>query len=186
MSYAARYRNRGVVGVGLGGLEAEYPPEPFAPVVRSRAESSDSAPCRTPARRRARPRCAARSTPSARIGSATGSGRRRPGPVREIADRGVVLDVCPISNVRTRTVDTLADHPLPQLWPPARLLDHHRRPRDVLHRSLARREAAVTLGLVPEDFYAAGIEGALCDEETKTRLSDIGAAFDWPSVRPLR
>src|SRR6266511_700073 len=29
--YAAKYRERGVVGVGLGGLEAEYPPEPYQP-----------------------------------------------------------------------------------------------------------------------------------------------------------
>src|SRR5215469_3331279 len=29
--YSAKYRDRGVVGVGLGGLEAEYPPEPYEP-----------------------------------------------------------------------------------------------------------------------------------------------------------
>ena len=29
---AARYRDRGVVGIGLGGLEAQHPPEPFAAV----------------------------------------------------------------------------------------------------------------------------------------------------------
>jgi aminodeoxyfutalosine deaminase len=28
--YAIKYRDRGVVGLGLGGLEAQYPPEPFA------------------------------------------------------------------------------------------------------------------------------------------------------------
>jgi aminodeoxyfutalosine deaminase len=30
VEWSARYRDRGVVGVGLGGLEAEYPPEPYA------------------------------------------------------------------------------------------------------------------------------------------------------------
>ena len=30
--HAAKYRDRGVVGVGLGGLEAEFPPEPYEPV----------------------------------------------------------------------------------------------------------------------------------------------------------
>lgn len=29
--YSAAYRDRGIVGVGLGGLEAEYPPEPYEP-----------------------------------------------------------------------------------------------------------------------------------------------------------
>src|SRR5205807_1129641 len=31
-AYAARYRDRGVVGLGLGGLEAEFPPELFSDV----------------------------------------------------------------------------------------------------------------------------------------------------------
>ena len=34
VEWAARYRDRGVVGVGLGGLEAEYPPEPYEDVFR--------------------------------------------------------------------------------------------------------------------------------------------------------
>ena len=29
--YSAKYRERGIVGVGLGGLEAEFPPEPYEP-----------------------------------------------------------------------------------------------------------------------------------------------------------
>ena len=32
VEWSARYRDRGVVAVGLGGLEAEYPPEPYAEV----------------------------------------------------------------------------------------------------------------------------------------------------------
>jgi aminodeoxyfutalosine deaminase len=51
-------------------------------------------------------------------------------------------------------------------------------------------EAAVSLGLDPQDFYAAGLEGALCDETTKTRLREISDSFDWDAVRvhetPLR
>ena len=31
VEYAAKYRGRGVVGIGLGGEEIQYPPEPFAP-----------------------------------------------------------------------------------------------------------------------------------------------------------
>ena len=36
--WASRYRDRGVVGVGLGGLEADYPPEPYAQVFELGAE----------------------------------------------------------------------------------------------------------------------------------------------------
>ncbi|MGZ4390173.1 MAG: adenosine deaminase family protein, partial [Gaiellaceae bacterium] len=31
VEWCARYRDRGVVGVGLGGLETEFPPEPYEP-----------------------------------------------------------------------------------------------------------------------------------------------------------
>src|SRR5919206_492062 len=34
VEWSARYRDRGVVGVGLGGLEAEFPPEPYEEVFR--------------------------------------------------------------------------------------------------------------------------------------------------------
>jgi aminodeoxyfutalosine deaminase len=33
--YAAKYAARGVVGVGLGGLEAQFPPEPYADAFRA-------------------------------------------------------------------------------------------------------------------------------------------------------
>ena len=36
-----------------------------------------------------------------------------PGLLRELAARGIVCDVCPVSNVSTGAVDSLAEHPLP-------------------------------------------------------------------------
>ncbi|APE32383.1 adenosine deaminase [Halomonas aestuarii] len=38
-----------------------------------------------------------------------------PALVARLRDEGVVLTVCPLSNVRLRVVDRMADHPLPQL-----------------------------------------------------------------------
>src|SRR4051794_28851515 len=38
VEWSARYRDRGVVGVGLGGLEADFPPEPYEEVF-ARAKS---------------------------------------------------------------------------------------------------------------------------------------------------
>jgi aminodeoxyfutalosine deaminase len=37
-------------------------------------------------------------------------------------------------------------------------------------------DAAARLGLDPRDAYEAGLEGALCDETTTTRLRAIGRA----------
>ena len=44
-------------------------------------------------------------------------------------------------------------------------------------------EAATSFGLDPRSFYEAGLHGALCDEETRTRLAKIGAAYDWDAVK---
>jgi aminodeoxyfutalosine deaminase len=38
-----------------------------------------------------------------------------PGLLAQLADRGIVLEVCPTSNLRTGAVPSLAEHPLPQL-----------------------------------------------------------------------
>ena len=38
-----------------------------------------------------------------------------PDLVQELKERGTVLDVCPVSNVRVGVVPSLAEHPLPQL-----------------------------------------------------------------------
>ena len=43
-------------------------------------------------------------------------------------------------------------------------------------------EAACSLGLEPRAFYEAGVAGALCDDNTKSRLAGLGEAFDWSSI----
>jgi aminodeoxyfutalosine deaminase len=42
-------------------------------------------------------------------------------------------------------------------------------------------EAATSFGLDPCSFYEAGVHGALCDDETRSRLRAIGEAHDWDS-----
>ena len=41
-------------------------------------------------------------------------------------------------------------------------------------------EAAAALGVSPRAAYEAGLAGALCDDETRTRLQQIGESHDWP------
>jgi len=68
--HAARYRDRGIVAVGLGGEEAVYPPEPFAPAFRAaREEGLGSVPHAG--------EVVGRSTPSSPTASATGSAPSR-------------------------------------------------------------------------------------------------------------
>ena len=107
-----------------------------------------------------------------------------PGLLREIAGRRVVLDVCPLSNLRTRAVRSLAEHPLPKLVAAGAVCSISTDDPAMFGTDLSRDcAAAVELGLEPQDFYAAGLEGALCGEETKVRLREVGEAFDWNAVQ---
>jgi aminodeoxyfutalosine deaminase len=184
--YSAAYRDRGVLGVGLGGLEAEFPPEPYEPAFTlARQLGLASVPH------------AGEVTGSPSIRGALeelGANRIRhgiravddPGLLREIADRRIVLDVCPISNLRTRAVASLEEHPLPKLVAAGARCSISTDDPAMFGTDLSRdSEAAVSLGLEPEDFYAAGLEGALCEDETKERLREVGERFDWGAVRSV-
>jgi aminodeoxyfutalosine deaminase len=181
--HSARYRDRGVVGVGLGGLEAQFPPGPYeAPFAVAREEGLASVPHAGEVAGPASVRGALDSLGADRIRH----GIRAvddPALVTELADRRVVLDVCPISNVRTRAVASLDEHPLPRLVAAGVPCSISTDDPAMFGTDLTQDyDAACSFGLDPRDFYDAGLAGALCDEPTKTRLKDIGAGFDWPRV----
>jgi aminodeoxyfutalosine deaminase len=184
--HSAAYRDRGVVGVGLGGLEADFPPEPYQPAFTlAREEGLASV-----------PHAGEVSGPPSVRGALDQLGADRlrhgiravedPGLMRELADRRIVLDVCPISNLRTRVVSSLAEHPLPQLVEAGVLCSVSTDDPAMFGTDLSQDyEAATSLGLDPRDFFDAGLEGALCDEETKARLKSAGEEFDWASVQAV-
>ena len=108
---------------------------------------------------------------------------RQAGLVREIAARGIVLDVCPLSNLRTGAVSSLADHPLPRLVAAGIRCSISTDDPAMFDTDLGRDyEAATSFGLDPRSFYEAGVHGALCGEDTRARLQEIGRAHDWGTV----
>ncbi len=176
--FAVRYRERGVVGLGLGGPEAEYPPELFTRCFDiARAW-----------RARSVPHAGEVSGPSSvrRALDALDADRIRHGiravddPVllAELADRGIVCDVCPTSNVRTGAVRSLDDISVAAHGRGRRALHgEHGRPRRCSCTDLGReyslrdgaryhREAGIR---------RPGVAGALCDGVTKARLRSL-----WP------
>jgi aminodeoxyfutalosine deaminase len=181
--YSAKYRDRGVVGVGLGGLEADYPPEPYAPAFAlARAEGLASVP-------HAGEVAGAESVRGAL--DALGADRLRhgiravddPGLVRELAGRRMVLDVCPISNLRTKAVASLDEHPLPVLVAAGVQCSISTDDPAIFDTDLTRDcDAARSLGVDPQSFYEAGLAGALCDEDTRARLVSAGQNVDWPET----
>jgi aminodeoxyfutalosine deaminase len=178
--YSAKYAERGVVAVGLGGLEAEFPPETYEPAFLL-AESLGLGSV---------PHAGEVAGPASVRGAleALGADRLRhgirsvedSGLVAELAGRGTVLDVCPLSNLRTGVVRSLEEHPLPQLMAAGVRCSISTDDPAMFDTDLTRDyEAAASLGLSPRAAYEAGLAGALCDDETRARLRQVGDAFPW-------
>jgi aminodeoxyfutalosine deaminase len=192
-TYAVKYADRGIAGIGLGGSEAEYAPEPYARAFAiARSGGLGSVPH---AGEVAGPE-SIRGALDVLYADRLRHGIRAiedPGLVRELAARGTVLDVCPISNVRTGAVASLPAHPLPALVRAGVACSVSTDDPAMFGTDLgADYAAALELGVSAAECFAAGVRGALCDDSTREELAHIGADFDWltvatdPSVRADR
>ena len=183
VGYSAKYRDRGIVGVGLGGLEAEFPPEPYAGVFELvKAEGLGSVPHAGEVAGPASIRGALDALEADRIRH----GIRAvddPALVEELREREIVLDVCPVSNVRTGAVGSLDEHPLRRLVEAGVRCSISTDDPAMFDTDLMREyEGAASLGSDPRTAYEAGLAGALCDDETRVQLRRIGEAYDWRSL----
>ncbi|MCW2643139.1 MAG: adenosine deaminase [Dactylosporangium sp.] len=171
---AVRYRDRGVVGLGLGGMETA------APAARYRSAfdiARDGGLALVPH--------AGEGAGPASVQEVIDLGAARirhgiravedPDVLKQIVDRGLVLDVCPTSNLRTRVVPSLSEHPLPLLREAGVSCTINTDDPAMFGTDLGREyEVAAMLGVSAADAYAAGVAGALCDEETRSRLRELG------------
>jgi aminodeoxyfutalosine deaminase len=183
LRYATGYRDRGIVGVGLGAFELEYPPHLYEDVFR---RARDGGLGSEPHAGELGPPDAIREAIHLLHADRLRHGIRAiedPDLVQELKELGTVLDVCPISNVRVGVVSSLAEHPLPQLVAAGVLCSLSTDDPPMFDTDLtAEYAAACSLGLEPRGFYEAGVAGALCDEQTRTRLAAIGDAYDWDGL----
>lgn len=179
-NHAIKYRDRGVVGLGLGGLEAGFPPEPYRPAFEIARHGGIGSV----------PHAGEVAGPASIRGAldALGADRLRHGIravedvelLQELADRQIVCDVCPVSNVRTRAVDSLDVHPLPTMLAAGVPCSISTDDPAMFDTDLsADHAAAEQLGLAPEQAFAAGVLGALCDDATRARVERVGGAFEW-------
>lgn len=181
--HAVKYRDRGIVGIGLGGEENLFPPAPFAPAfAAARAGGLGSVPHAGEVVGAESVRAALADLNADRIRHGIRA-VEDPDLMSEIVGRGVVLDVCPISNLRTGAVRSLAEHPLPRLAAAGIQCSISTDDPEMFDTDLSRDyEAATSLGLSPQSIYDAGVAGALCDHETRVRLLATGDAYDWAAI----
>ncbi len=178
--YGVEHMGRGVVGVGLGGLEAQYPPEPYASVFElAKAEGLGSVPHAGEVAGPESVRGALDALQADRVRHGFRAIEDRE-LVLELAEREIVLDVSPVSNVRTGAVPSLAEHPLPQLAAAGVRCSISTDDPAMFDTDLTREyEAARSIGVDPQAVFEAGIAGALCDEGTKERFRAISNEFEW-------
>jgi len=105
-----------VIGIGLGGSEQGYPPEPFAPLF---AEARHRG-------LRSMPHAGEDAGPESIRGAINALKAERimhgvravddPDLLAELAEQRIPLAVCPTSNVRLGVAPSLEEHPLRRLW----------------------------------------------------------------------
>lgn len=183
--WAVRFRDRGVAGISLGGSEHRYPPAPFARAFDLAREGGlRSAPH------------AGETAGAVSVRSALDdlhADRLRHGVravedaalLAELAERGVVCDVTPTSNLRTGVVRSLDEHPLPIMLAAGVRCSVGSDDPALMQTSLSEDcAAAVRLGHTPRAMYEHAVAGAFCDERTRARLRAAGDAYDWAGAAP--
>lgn len=180
---AVRYRDRGVVGLGLGGPETGNPPEAYAEAFAiARAGGVGSV-----------PHAGETAGPESVRGAldALGADRIRhgvravddPDLLSELAERQIVCDVCVLSNVRLGVAPSVEAHPLPKLLAAGVPCTVNTDDPTFFSCDLDSEHAAArSIGASPRAAFEAGIAGALCDADVKARLRTIAASHDWETA----
>jgi aminodeoxyfutalosine deaminase len=177
------FRDRGIVGLGLGGPEAGFAPQPYkrafeiakAGGLASVPHAGESAGAES-----------VRETLDTLQADRIRHGIRAiddPDLTAELAARQIVLDVCPTSNLRTRSVTDIDAHPLPRLIAAGVSCSLATDDPAMFGTDLGREhEIAQRLGVAPSALFEAGLQGAMCDDKTKVLVRTAGAATDWAAV----
>jgi aminodeoxyfutalosine deaminase len=178
--HSIAHADRGVVGIGLGGAEGDYPPQLYE---RAFAQARDAGLGSVPHAGEADGPASVRAAMEVLGADRIRHGIRAAedvGLLREIAGRGIVLDVCPTSNIRTGVVRAFAEHPLPALLAAGVGCTVNTDDPAMFGTDLGTEHAtARSLGATPYGSYAAGLAGALCDSRALAGLRRIGDEFDW-------
>jgi aminodeoxyfutalosine deaminase len=181
--HAVRYRDRGVVGLGLGGPETGNPPEPYAEAFAIAREGGvASVPHAGETAGPESVRGALEALGASRIRHGVGAADDRE-LLAELAERQIVCDVCVLSNVRLGVASSVEAHPLPKLLAAGVPCTVNTDDPTFFSCDLeSEHAAALSIGAEPRAAFEAGITGALCDAETKASLRAVAAEHDWDAA----
>jgi adenosine deaminase len=165
----------GIIGLGIGGAEHNFPPEPFAELYcHARALGLHTTAHAGEAAGAASIWGALRSLEVERLGHAT-----RAGEDAELLDYlgqcGIPLEMCPLSNVRTGVVPDLESHPIRRFYDLGLRVTVNSDDPKMFHNSLAEeyRLLVERLGFTRQDVRSLilnGIQATWLTEEQKQAL----------------
>jgi adenosine deaminase len=174
----AELRDLGVVGIGLGGSEHRFPPELFTHSFRraralglrttihaGEAAGADSV------------RSAIDLLDVQRIGHGTRA-IEDPALMQRLADAQLPIEMCPLSNVATGVVESIADHPVRQFFDHGLMVSINSDDPAMFGHSLSEDYAALMESLsFTEDevrtLIVNGIESSWLDADSKSVLKAV-------------
>ena len=176
-------QDHGVIGLGLGGPEAGFPPEPFAGVFeRARAAGLHSLPHAGEVAGPESVWSALRLLGAERIGHGVRS-VEDPALLQHLTRHRIHLEVCPTSNVQTCVCPSYQEHPLPQLLDAGVSLGISTDARTISNITLNEeyRRLEEAFGWGAGEFYACNREAlsaSFVDDDIKNDLSSrLDAAY---------
>jgi len=171
----AEVRDAGVIGIGIGGAEHDFPPEPFAPVYdRARTLGLHTTAHAGEAAGAESVWGALRALHAERIGHGTRA-VEDPALIEYLAERQTPLEMCPLSNVRTGVVGSLAQHPVRRYVEAGLLVTVNTDDPKMFGNCLAEEYAGLeaVLGLSRETVHEIllnGIRGSWLPESRKEEM----------------
>ncbi|MDP6564021.1 MAG: adenosine deaminase [Alphaproteobacteria bacterium] len=154
LEQVAEVRQHGVIGIGLGGSEHRYPPEPFAGIFeRARRLGLGT----TAHAGEAAGADSVRGVLDVLAVDRIGHGVRAaedPALLDLLAARGMPLEVCPLSNIATGVVAEIAQHPVGRFWRQGLMLTINTDDPGMFHNTLADEFLALhqVFGFGPEEI----------------------------------
>jgi adenosine deaminase len=126
----------GIIGIGIGGSEHLYPPEPFAPVYEAARRlglhtSAHAGEAAGPESIRG----AVEALAVDRIGHGIAA-RQDASVMALLAERQIPLELCPLSNVATGSIAAISEHPVREFWQAGLMLTVNTDDPGMFHNSM--------------------------------------------------
>ena len=181
-------KEHGVVGIGIGGSEHEFPPEPFELLyMEARRLGFHTTAHAGEAAGPASIRGAVHRLHADRIGHGTRAWED-PELMEYIGENEIPLELCPVSNVRTGAVDTIQDHPIRKYFDDGLLISVNTDDPKMFNTSLGEEYELLVrdCGFSKKDIchiIFLGIQSSWLTQDKKQSLSlEFERDISWRSV----